>query len=41
MSVPGRWRSVLDDDGAALDLGAGASVESLTGVWPVALLERA
>jgi (1->4)-alpha-D-glucan 1-alpha-D-glucosylmutase len=41
VAVPGRWRSVLDDDGPALDLTAGAGVDDLTGAWPVALLERA
>jgi (1->4)-alpha-D-glucan 1-alpha-D-glucosylmutase len=41
VAVPGRWRSVLDDGGDALDLGAGASVDALSGAWPVALLERA
>jgi (1->4)-alpha-D-glucan 1-alpha-D-glucosylmutase len=39
VAVPGRWRSVLE--GSALDLTRGASVEALTGAWPVALLARA
>jgi (1->4)-alpha-D-glucan 1-alpha-D-glucosylmutase len=39
VTVPGRWRSVLD--GREHDLGAGARVVELTGDWPVALLERA
>jgi hypothetical protein len=40
LTVPGRWRSVLDD-GEGFDLSEGAEVEALTGAWPVALLERA
>jgi (1->4)-alpha-D-glucan 1-alpha-D-glucosylmutase len=40
LTVPGRWRSVLDD-GEAFDLSEWAEVEALTGAWPVALLERA
>ncbi len=40
LTVPGRWRSVLDD-GEPLDLTGGMDVGELTGGWPVALLERA
>ena len=40
LTVPGRWRSVLDD-GEPLDLTGGVDVGELTGGWPVALLERA
>jgi (1->4)-alpha-D-glucan 1-alpha-D-glucosylmutase len=39
VALPGSWRSVLD--AAELELSEGASVETLTGAWPVALLERA
>jgi (1->4)-alpha-D-glucan 1-alpha-D-glucosylmutase len=38
LTVPGRWRSVLDD--RELDLSRGVSVVELIGAWPVALLER-
>jgi (1->4)-alpha-D-glucan 1-alpha-D-glucosylmutase len=38
LSVPGRWRSVLDD--RELDLSAGARVGDLVGASSVALLER-
>jgi (1->4)-alpha-D-glucan 1-alpha-D-glucosylmutase len=38
VSVPGRWRSVLD--AREHDLGAGTSVTELVGDRPVALLER-
>ena len=40
LTVPGRWRSVLDD-GEPIDLTGGVDVGELTGAWPVALLERA
>jgi (1->4)-alpha-D-glucan 1-alpha-D-glucosylmutase len=40
VAVPGRWRAVLDERDAT-DLAAGASVDELTGAWPVALYERA
>jgi (1->4)-alpha-D-glucan 1-alpha-D-glucosylmutase len=39
LTVPGRWRSVLD--GREVDLGAGVRVTELTGSWPVGLFERA
>jgi (1->4)-alpha-D-glucan 1-alpha-D-glucosylmutase len=39
LTVPGRWRSALDD--REHDLGVRASVTELAGDWPVALLERA
>jgi (1->4)-alpha-D-glucan 1-alpha-D-glucosylmutase len=38
LTVPGRWRSVLDD--RELDLSRGVRVVELIGAWPVALLER-
>jgi (1->4)-alpha-D-glucan 1-alpha-D-glucosylmutase len=38
LTVPGRWRSVLDD--RELDLSPGVRVVELIGAWPVALLER-
>jgi (1->4)-alpha-D-glucan 1-alpha-D-glucosylmutase len=39
VTVPGRWRSVLD--GREHDLRTGMPVTELVGGWPVALLERA
>jgi (1->4)-alpha-D-glucan 1-alpha-D-glucosylmutase len=39
VTVPGRWRSVLD--GREHDLGAGVAAAELIGEWPVALLDRA
>jgi (1->4)-alpha-D-glucan 1-alpha-D-glucosylmutase len=39
LTVPGRWRSALDD--REIDLGAGERVVELIGTWSVALLERA
>jgi (1->4)-alpha-D-glucan 1-alpha-D-glucosylmutase len=38
LTVPGRWRSVLDD--REVDLAAGARVVELLDAWSVALLER-
>jgi (1->4)-alpha-D-glucan 1-alpha-D-glucosylmutase len=38
LTVPGRWRSVLD--GREADLSASTPVADLLGAWPVALLSR-